>query len=167
MHSWLNDTRSEVDMIAREPVFEDDSPLLGAYSQVIVSVAVQVSPAVGINTAKYVSSHLLKYGKVCRSLLGIAGHSMVLQRRIVRYFNLDSAGGVQIISVERDSPADRAGMLPGDIILALNGHQITGTDDLQRLLSDRIIGRRSSFKILRLIRMLDISVVLHEKPEEE
>ncbi len=122
--------------------------------------------AVGINTAKFVSSQLLKYGKVRRSYLGIAGHSIVLQRRIVRFFNLDSASGVQIISVEKDSPADSAGMLPGDIILALNGEQVTGIDDLQRFLSDRIIGIRSSFKLLRLTRMLDLSVILTEKPED-
>ncbi len=119
--------------------------------------------AVGINTAKLISAQLLKYGKVRRSYLGIAGQSVKVHQRIVRYYNLTTASGVQIISVEKDSPAERAGLLPGDILFEFDGQQIAGIDDLQRLLTDRIIGIQSTVKILRLTRLIDLKVILTEK----
>ena len=116
-------------------------------------------------SAKFVSGQLMRYGRVRRSYLGIGGQSVNLQRRLVRFFNLSAEKAVRIISVDKDSPAEHAGLLPGDCILEMNGRVIMGVDDLQSQLTERIIGDHSTMKILRLTRVFDTEVILTERQE--
>jgi S1-C subfamily serine protease len=72
-----------------------------------------------------------------------------LNRRIVRFYDLPRETGVVVNSVEQDSPAEKAGLCDGDIILALDSEPVAGVDDLHRLLSDARVGVPSTLTILR------------------
>ena len=105
--------------------------------------------SVGVNTAKLVIVQLLKEGKVRRSYLGIAGQTAPLHRRITRYYGLSLDKGVFVTNVVRDSPANKAGIVEGDIIIEFDGNSITGIDDLQKHLVIGIVDKKCSIVVLR------------------
>ena len=88
-------------------------PLVNSEGEVIGVNTAMILPAQGIcfataiNTAKLVAAQLLKEGRVRRSYIGIAGETVSLHRRIVRYYNLPVEKGVLIAGVAKGSPAER------------------------------------------------------------
>src|SRR5262245_61735876 len=143
-------------------------PLVNARGQVIGVNTAMILPAQGIcfatsiDTAKFVASRLIRDGKVSRSYIGMAGQNVPLPRRIVRYYNLPVESGILVVSYEADSPAKKAGLLEGDIIIGFNDHPIAGIDDLHRLLTEERIGYKSSLIVIRRTDRLELSVT----PEE-
>jgi len=105
--------------------------------------------AVPINTARLVISWLLKDGRVRRSHLGIAAQDAALPRALARELGLTQERAVAVISVTPSSPADRAGLAKGDLILGLSDVPVRGVDDLHRLLTHEWIGQRLAMRILR------------------
>jgi S1-C subfamily serine protease len=118
--------------------------------------------AIGINTAKFVASRLLRDGRIRRSFIGVSGQTVPVHRRVVRFFDLPRETGALVLSVEENSPAKRAGLRDGDIIVALEGHPIAGVDDLHRVLTDIRAGASCSLTVLRHTEKLELSIV----PEE-
>jgi S1-C subfamily serine protease len=115
--------------------------------------------AIGINTAKFVASRLLRDGRIRRSYIGVEAQTTPLHRRLVRFYDLPEESGVVVVSVEDGSPAKQAGLREGDVIIALDGKAITGVDDLHRLLTDVKVGAGSSLTILRRTEKLELTVV--------
>jgi S1-C subfamily serine protease len=105
--------------------------------------------ALGVNTAKLVVVELLKEGKVRRSYLGVAGQTVPLHRRVARYYNLNMDNGVFVTNVMKDTPAEKAGVLEGDMIVEFNGSLVTGIDDLQKHLVLDIVGKKCPLVVLR------------------
>ncbi|HTW31231.1 MAG TPA: trypsin-like peptidase domain-containing protein [Candidatus Sulfotelmatobacter sp.] len=118
--------------------------------------------AIGINTAKFVASRLLRDGRIRRSFIGVSAQTVPVHRRVVRFYDLAKETGAMVISVEDGSPAKRAGLREGDVIVALDGQPVAGVDDLQRLLTDARVGVSSTLEILRWTEKLEVKVV----PEE-
>jgi S1-C subfamily serine protease len=118
--------------------------------------------AVAINTATFVAGCLMKDGKVRRSYVGVAGQDVPLPRRLARFHNLPVESGILVASIEPDSPAQRAGLVEGDVIVGYNGHPIAGIDDLHRQLTEKQVGARSLLTIIRRTEKLDLAIV----PEE-
>jgi S1-C subfamily serine protease len=118
--------------------------------------------AIGINTAKFVASRLLRDGRIRRSYVGISGQTVPVHRRVVRFYDLPKETGALVLSVEENSPAKRAGVRSGDIIVALEGQPVAGVDDLHRLLTEVRVGVSCSVTILRWTEKIDLKVV----PEE-
>lgn len=143
-------------------------PLVNSRGQVIGVNTAMILPAQGIcfatsiDTAKFVASRLIRDGKVSRSYIGLAGQNVPLPRRIVRYYNLPVASGIMVISYDGNSPAKKAGVLEGDIIVGFDDHSIAGIDDLHKLLTEERIGHKSSLVIMRGTERLSLEVV----PEE-
>src|ERR1700704_2723325 len=86
--------------------------------------------AIAINTAKFVASRLMRDGKIRRSYIGVAGQNVTLSRRLVRFYDLPNERGVLVVSLDRGSPAQRAGVCEGDIIIGYGPRPIAGIDDL-------------------------------------
>ena len=122
--------------------------------------------AIGINTAKFVASRLLRDGRIRRSYVGISGQTVPVHRRVVRFYDLPKETGALVLSVEENSPAKRAGLREGDIILALEGQPVAGVDDLHRLLTEIRVGVSSSMTILRGAEKLTIRVVPQEAQQQ-
>jgi len=118
--------------------------------------------AIGINTAKFVASRLLRDGRIRRSFIGVSAQTVPVHRRVVRFYDLPKETGAMVISVEDASPAKRAGLCEGDVIVALEGQPVAGVDDLHRLLTEVRVGVSCSLTLLRHTEKLEVRVV----PEE-
>ena len=118
--------------------------------------------AIGINTAKFVTSRLLRDGRIRRSYIGLSGQTVPVHRRVVRFYDLPKETGAMVLSVEDGSPAKRAGLRDGDIIVALEGQPVAGVDDLHRLLTEVRVGVSCRLTVLRWTEKLELNVL----PEE-
>ena len=118
--------------------------------------------AIGINTAKFVASRLLRDGRIRRSYIGVSAQTVPVHRRVVRFYDLTKESGALVLSVEENSPAKRAGLRDGDVIVALEGKPVAGVDDLHRVLTDVRVGVSSALTVLRRTEKLELKIV----PEE-
>src|SRR5918993_3247506 len=139
-------------------------PLVNSRGEVIGVNTAVILPAQGIcfaiasNTAKFVASRLMRDGRIRRGYIGVAGQDVPLHRRIVRFFNLENESGVLVTGTEPDSPAARAGVHDGDVIIAFNGRPITGIDDLHRLLTGERVNEAATLTIMRRTEKLDVTI---------
>ena len=130
-------------------------PLVNSLGEVIGINTAVILPAQGIcfaiavNTAKFVAGRLIRDGKIRRSYIGVAGQNVPLHRRVVRFHRLPVEQGVLVVSVEDNSPAQKAGLQEGDLIVGYAAQVVSGIDDLHRLLTDERLGVRSQVTILR------------------
>jgi len=105
----------------------------------------------------------VRHGRVRRAFIGIAAQQTAIPPLRRRAAGLTQDRAVMISTVEPDSAAERAGLRPGDIIVALDGAAITGADDLVRALTGDKIGRSVAFDVLRGVERLTIAAVPRER----
>src|SRR5207245_375238 len=117
--------------------------------------------AIAIDTAKFVAGRLIKDGVIRRGYLGLAGQDVPLPRRFVRHHGLTVESGILVISIEGGSPAVRAGLAEGDVIVGFGDKPVAGIDDLHRLLTDVGAGGPASLTVLRRSE----KIVLQVSPE--
>ena len=115
----------------------------------IIAGAQGICFAVASNTALHVLTQILRHGRVRRAEIGIHGQPTVIPRHIARHAELDQPTGVRVMEVESGSPAERAGLRPGDLLLAIDGATVTGIDDLVRLLDHEKVGSTVLIEIAR------------------
>jgi S1-C subfamily serine protease len=114
--------------------------------------------AVPINAAtRRIVGSLMREGRFRRAYLGIGGEQRPLPPRLAR--SLGRAGGVEIAQVVEEAPAARAGLRPGDLIVAVDGRPIETMSELQRALVSETIGSNVTFTVARDARLLEIDVV--------
>jgi len=123
-----------------------------------IAVAQGIGFAVPSNMARHVVSQLLTSGKVRRGYLGIAGRPRPLPRRVVRFFNLSRESGVEVVSLSSGGPAEAGGVLPGDVVVAMNGLPVQSVDDLHRLLSEVDVGSLIRLEVLRGTERLTVEI---------
>jgi S1-C subfamily serine protease len=117
--------------------------------------------AVPINDAtRTVIGALMTEGRVRRAYLGVAGGPRPLPARARR--ERDQATGVEVIEVVPDSPAERAGLRPEDLIVELAGTRVHGVDDIQRLMVADLIGASVEVVVLRGGEPLRLGLVARE-----
>jgi S1-C subfamily serine protease len=143
------------------PLVTSGGDVIGVNTAVILP-AQGICFAIGINTAKFVAGQLIKEGKIRRSYLGVGGQTVPLLRRLVRLHQVPVESGILVASVEQDSPAHRADLQEGDVIVAYDGQPVAGIDDLHRLLTETRVGLQSVLTIIRRTEKLFIEVI----PEE-
>ena len=130
-------------------------PLLNSRGEVIgvntaiIPQAQAICFAVAIDIAGVVIPQLLRHGRMRRGWLGVGGSTMALDRRIIVALGLQQDHAVRVQSVESGSPADRAGMRPGDLLLGMDGQDIGSVDALYQALHPERVGRDCMLKILR------------------
>jgi S1-C subfamily serine protease len=100
-------------------------------------------------TMTWVVSELMTSGRVHRAVLGIVGQNRPVNRRLQREFGLVEASAVEIVSLQADGPAQRAGLRERDVILAMDGRGISSIDDLQRVLARTPAGKTLRITVLR------------------
>jgi S1-C subfamily serine protease len=100
---------------------------------------------------------------VRRAYIGIAAQQFALSRRRRHAAGLAQESAVMVASIESGSPAERAGMVAGDIILTLDGIVITGADDLIRVLAGDKIGRTVEVEVLHNGSPRTLSLVPQER----
>jgi S1-C subfamily serine protease len=147
------------------PLVNSRGEVIGINTATIVS-AQGLCFAIGIDTAKFVASQLLQYGRVRRSWIGIAGQNVPLPRRLAYEYQLKEATGILVVSVQDQSPASRAVLREGDIITALAGQPVAGIDALHRMLTAECAGKSLSMELLRGVERLQLNIKPESKPEE-
>src|SRR5882762_5756003 len=105
--------------------------------------------AIGINTARFVASRLIRDGRIRRGYIGIAGQNIDVPRTMARANQVAIASAVRVDSVEKGSPAAKAGLEKGDIIVAFGEVATTGVDDLHRVLGEEQINRPVDVAVIR------------------
>ncbi len=143
------------------PLVDSNGSVIGVNTATILP-AQGICFAIGINTAKFVASRLLRDGRIRRSYVGLSGQTVPIHRRVVRFYDLQIESGALVLSLEDGSPAKKAGLREGDIIIALEGQAVAGVDDLHRLLTEVRVGISSSLTVLRGTDKLSLKIV----PEE-
>ena len=108
---------------------------------------------------RFVATKLLSDGRIRRSYIGVGGQNTPVPREQARANGLAVASGVLVLSIEAGSPASRAGLAEGDVILSLGEHPVAGVDDLHRLLTEERIGVELPFTVLRRGRRIRLTVV--------
>jgi S1-C subfamily serine protease len=140
------------------PLVTSRGEVIGVNTAVILP-AQGICFAIAVNTAKWVASRLMKDGRVKRSVIGVGGQDTPLQRRLVRFHDLANESGVLVASVEPNSPAQRAGLTEGDMIVGFAEQPIARIDDLHRLLTEERAGQRLPLTIIRRNDKLTLNIV--------
>jgi S1-C subfamily serine protease len=115
--------------------------------------------AVASNTARFVATKLMSDGRIRRSYIGVGGQNAPVPREHARANGLAVTSGVLVLSVEQGSPASRAGLTEGDVILSLGERPVAGVDDLHRYLTEEQIGASLTLTALRRGRRLRLTIV--------
>jgi S1-C subfamily serine protease len=130
------------------PLVNSRGEVIGVNTAVILP-AQGICFAIGIDTAKFVAGWLIKDGKIRRSQIGVGGQNVPLHRRVARHYQLPIQTGVLVISVTPGSPAERAGVREGDVMIEFNGQPIPSIDALHKRLTGETIGVASQLTVLR------------------
>jgi S1-C subfamily serine protease len=144
------------------PLVSSRGEVVGVNTAVIMG-AQGICFAVAANTASFVLGELVRHGRVRRAFIGISAQQIAIPARRRHATGLTQDGAVMVSAVETGSAADRAGLKAGDVVFSLDGHTITGADDLIRALTGDKIGKSVAFDVLRGTERLTISLVPEER----
>ncbi|MBN9311392.1 trypsin-like peptidase domain-containing protein [Devosia sp.] len=133
-------------------------------STAMIAGAQGICFAVASNTVKLVLGEVLQHGGVRRAWLGVAADTVNLPRRVADAAHVGSRSGAVLHSIVKDGPAGRAGVREGDVLLALDGRPVEGPGPLLRMLGADAIGRQVRLQILRQGRLIELDVVLTQRP---
>ncbi|RMD45463.1 MAG: Do family serine endopeptidase [Aquificota bacterium] len=128
----------------------------------IIAGAQGLGFAVPINQAKWVMNQILKYGKVKRGKLGVV--IQPLTPELAKHFGLYN--GVIVTQVQKDSPAKRAGIKSGDIIVAVNGKKVEDPNDLQKYITRAGPGAKVRITVIRDGRRINLTAKLGSWDED-
>jgi S1-C subfamily serine protease len=139
------------------PLVATNGKVVGINTAVIRG-AQGIAFAVAANTARFVVTEITRHGRVRRSFVGISADTVALPRRTALAAGMAATTALRVRGVETGGPAATAGITAGDIIVAVDGHPVTGVDDLIRLLDGERIGRPVELKIVSATRISILSV---------
>jgi S1-C subfamily serine protease len=124
----------------------------------IINGAQGICFAVASNTAQFVLSEIIRHGYVRRAYIGVSGQTAPVPRRHAVVAGVENKMGALLMSIEPDSPAAKASLLPGDVVIRLDGVDINGVDDLIRVLDRDRIEKTLAMDVLRLGRLRAIEI---------
>jgi S1-C subfamily serine protease len=124
----------------------------------IINGAQGICFAVASNTAQFVLSEIIRHGYVRRAYIGVSGQTAPVPRRHAVVAGVENKMGALLMNIEPDSPAAKASLLPGDVVIRLDGVDINGVDDLIRVLDRDRIERTLAMDVLRLGRLRAIEI---------
>ena len=137
-------------------------PLVNSEGQVVGLNVATFPPARSISvpatTVKTVVDQIVKEGRVRRAYLGISGQPIELPTRTAQRANLTQESGIMLFSVEEDSPAEKAGLSIGDILVGFAGKPVEDLDALHRSLTPDSIGKLVELSVLRGGEVVKLSI---------
>jgi S1-C subfamily serine protease len=143
-------------------------PLVSGAGRVVGINTATIAPAqgicfaIGIDTAIWVATRIMRDGRVRRSRLGLGGQTVPIDTRKRRFHQLPAASGVLVLEVQENGPAARAGLQRGDVVVAFDDVAVAGVDDLHRALTVERAGIEVALSVLRRAEKLSLPVT----PEE-
>lgn len=122
-----------------------------------------LSFAIPVNLAMDVVEQLKRHGHVSRGFLGVQVQD--LDRELALAFGLDRPVGALVVRVLPESPAERAGVLPGDVILEVNGNRLVDASSLPMLVGRLLPGEEARLTVVREQQTLTLRLKLAETPD--
>jgi serine protease Do len=144
------------------PLFDANGGVVGINSQIYSQTGGYqgVSFAIPIDVALYVKDQIVKTGKVVHARLGVTIQE--LNQTLAESFKLKQPAGALVSSITPGSPAAKAGLEPGDVILKYNGQPITRSGDLPALVGLGMPGDKATLEVWRAGKKLALSTTLSE-----
>ena len=148
------------------PLFNLDGEVVGVNSQIYSRSGgyMGLSFAIPVNVVKTVTEQLKSNGFVSRGWLGVSIQN--LDKSLADSFGMDRPEGALVASVTDDSPADKAGLKTGDVILSFGGQSIGKSSNLPPLVGATPVGEPVDVEILRNKEKQTVSVVIAELAED-
>lgn len=147
------------------PLLDDGARVIGLNTAILARRAggVDISYSIPMNRVRSIAVELIANGRITRPWLGVSGYSST--PTIAQSFNVRYFPGVLVLSVQPGSPAQLAGLQPGDIIVEFNGTAVSTVEELSALFAERepgetvelIVAQREGFRRI-------ISITLAEAP---
>jgi len=116
------------------------------------------------STVDHVADQILSGGRLTRGYLGLASQPVRLPEGLRQGLNLGSDFGLVIVNVEPDGPADRAGVLLGDILVALDGAPVSEPADVLAALGPDRVGRPIAARLLRAGQPTEVTITVGSRP---
>jgi len=116
------------------------------------------------STVNRVVDQLLATGRIARGYLGVGMQPVRLPDALKSKLNLPSLSGVIVVNVELGGPADQAGVLIGDVLVALDGRSVSDTGDVLAMLGSEQVGKTISAHIIRGGTSIELAIAVGEKP---
>jgi S1-C subfamily serine protease len=116
------------------------------------------------STVDHVADQILSGGRLTRGYLGLASQAVRLPEGLRQVLNLGSDFGLVIVNVEPDGPADRAGLLLGDILVALDGAPVSEPADVLAALGPDRVGRPIAARLLRAGQPTEVTITVGSRP---
>ncbi len=142
------------------PLFNMDGEVLGINTAIFSNSggSVGIGFAIPANFAKNVIDQLIKYGETKRGWLGV--RIQTVTKEIADSLGLNETIGALVTDVNKNSPADKAGLQQGDVITEFNGQKVKTMRDLPRLVGEAEVGKSAKLKIWRKKKFITKTVVL-------
>lgn len=145
------------------PMIDTDGEAIGINTAIIPS-AQGLSFSIGIDSSKEIARYLISEGKVTKAYLGLMTNEIEINPRIKNFYRLTAKKGLIITGLENSSPASRANLHEGDIIIEFDGGTITQSVDLTKhLIGSKLIMKPTNMKILRQTKIVDLDIIPVER----
>ena len=121
--------------------------------------------AIPASTVQRVADQLVATGRIARGYLGIGMQPVTVPDALKSKLGLATGGGLVVVSVQPGGPAEKAGVLIGDILVALDGKPVADTDDVQALLDPERVGKSIAATVIRGGEVAALTVTVGERPQ--
>jgi S1-C subfamily serine protease len=145
------------------PLVDASGKMIGINSAYVWSRGI----AIPSNKVKAIADRLLNGGQLKRAYLGIVSNTVAIPSELAEQAGLEQETGVMVFSVERGSPARKAGLTMGDVIIKFNDKPITNFYDLPAMLTDNVIGKETQLEILREEKLTALTITPKEAEEDD
>ena len=143
------------------PLVEASGRVLGLNTS---GLARAMALALPTRTVERVAEQLLTSGRVSRGYLGLAAQPVQLPETLRQRHALPGGVGLVIVNLEPNGPAERDGLLLGDIIIAIDGHEMADPSDVLAALGSERVGKPISVRLVRAGEVRDVKVTVAERP---
>ncbi len=145
--------------ISGGPLLDAAGRVIGVNTVGLIRGAVLTVPTA---TLRRVTNSLLTHGRIRRGYLGVASQTVRLPDALAQAAT--QKAGLLVLSVEVDSPAGRAGVMLGDLVLSVGGQPVQRTDQLLNVLTEDRIDTQVSIRLARAGQIHDVPVVIGDRP---
>jgi S1-C subfamily serine protease len=142
------------------PAVDDQGRMLGINTSALSRYAAVVIPA---STVERVAAELEQKGHIGRGYLGLGMQPVRLPRKLRESLKLSTETGIMIMRVEPEGPAERAGVMLGDVLVALDASPVRDIDDVQHCLSGERIGKPVKASLIRGGTLVELVVAVSER----
>ncbi len=171
--SWSTYRGGQIDQFVRPdltfyPGFSG-GPLINAHGQVVGLNTSGLTRGLGVtvpaSTVNRVADQLLTKGRIARGYLGLGFQPVHLPDSLKSNLNLAHNGGLIVVTVEPNGPAEKAGMFIGDVLVALDNTPVTDIDAVQSMLGGDRVGKAVNARVVRGGTLADVAITVAERPQ--